>query len=336
MPRPRDPIQLRHPPESATREEKIAFYQAEIQRLDSFDEVQFNHQLTRNQHIDTTQGDFFARPDLYLASRERRHLVAELKGRAEYEIYKLENADSDEEGGGVRSVLTSILHGGRRTAPPSVRNVLADNQGAKVVKIQAAVVPVQKHLHSFLNWVSGGEYEKKRQSLGYNDINHAYLLVTLDNGKTYRLEKNHVVEIYNVRPNSDNHQKFDIQLSGQPTLDSLLDHAEKYQESTKQGKKSRGNFWQYDPQNNNCQYFVDDIVQGNPEITNKREANEFFFQPGAGDLIDTTGRWKPHVRWVVPAVTIADRLIHGEGAGPALRKQQHIRLLLKDRSHPYH
>lgn len=227
------------------------------------------------------------------------------------------------QGGGLyaaaKSALTSILHGGRREAPPAVRKILQDSPGARVVKVQSAVVPVGKPLTKFLDWVSGGKYEQKRQQLGYNDINHAYLIVTLDNGKTYRLEKNHVVEMYSYDVKNDKNQKLDLQLSGTPELSSFLSNAEKYQESGKSTSK-RGNFWQYDPQNNNCQYFVDDIVKGNAEITNKEEANKFFFQPGSGELIDTTGKWKPHIKYIVPLATIGDRLINGQGITPGHRE----------------
>lgn len=224
--------------------------------------------------------------------------------------------ESEEEGGGIASAakaaLTSILHGGRRSAPPAVRKILEQNPSAKIVKAQAAVVPVGKPLQSVLNWISGGKYEEKRQKLGYNDINHAYMIITLDNGKTYRLEKNHVVEMYGYNVNNDKNAKIDLQLSEQPLLSSFLGNAEKYQESTKAEGK-RGNFWQYDPQNNNCQYFVDDLVKGNAEVQNKEEANKFFFQPGSGELIDATGKWKPHVKFLVPLATIGDRLINGQG-----------------------
>lgn len=230
------------------------------------------------------------------------------------------DSETESEGGSgivsaAKSALTSILHGGRRSAPPAVRKILEQNPNAKIVKAQAGIVPVGKHLQSVLNWISGGKYEEKRQKLGYNDINHAYMIVTLNNGKTYRLEKNHVVEMYSYNVSNDKNAKIDLKLSGEPLLSSFLDNAEKYQESTKAEGK-RGNFWQYDPQNNNCQYFIDDLVKGNPEVQNKEEANKFFFQPGSGELIDSTGKWKPHIKFLVPLATIGDRLIHGEGGRP--------------------
>lgn len=327
MPRPRREYVLRPPPTSAsTAQQKIDWYESEITRLqailtrlaDSNDNIQ--EAITYPHLHHGVQPSF----DVDLAESKSRntsfnnhhHEVTQLILRAYNEIrqYRLiDNAGLG--GGGIYSAATSILHGGRREAPPAVRKILEQNPNAKITKLQAAVVPVSKPLTSFINWVSGGNYEKKRQELGYNDINHAYLIVSLDNGKTYRLEKNHVVEMYAYNVNNDKNQRIDLKLNGSPELSSFLSNAEKYQESKKEEHK-RGNFWQYDPQNNNCQYFVDDIVQGNSEITNKEEANKFFFQPGSGDLIDTAGKWKTHLKYVVPLATIGDRLIHGNGVRP--------------------
>lgn len=247
--------------------------------------------------------------------------------RAPYTSYPGESeTESENSGGGifssVKTVLSSILHGGRRQAPPAVRKILETNPDAKVVKAQAAIVPVGKPIQSFLNWTSGGKYEKKRQELGYNDINHAYVILTLDNGKTYRLEKNHVVEMYSYNVKNDRNDKIDLQLSSQPLLSSFLGNAEKYQESTKAEGK-RGNFWQYDPQNNNCQYFVDDLVKGNTEVQNKEEANKFFFQPRSDELIETAGKWKTHLKYIVPLASIGDRLINGEGVPTLQRRCAH-------------
>jgi hypothetical protein len=333
MPRPRNALQLHPAPEGATSQQAIDHYRREIQRLERIDISAFNHQLARGRHFMNTQGNPHARDDLYLQSRATRTRIQELMNEAEASIEYWEyrqhgESTEDEQGGGLAS---DILHGGRRTAPPRVRKLLAENQDAKIVKLEAGIVPVQKPLTSFLNWISGGRFEKKREQLGYNDVNHAYLIVTLDNGHSYRLEKNHVVEMFDYNPVHDKNKRFDLHLSSEPALSTFLSNGERYQESTKAAKK-RGNFWQYDPQNNNCQYFVDDLVQGNSEITNKQEANQFFFQPNAGDLINETGLYKPHVKYIVPLATIADRVIHGEG----LKKQEHIRQLLHDRYHPYH
>lgn len=321
---------LRPPPDSATTaQQKIDWYYSEVHRLQAIlsrithsyvniqGAISYRHQ---NGILPTWEADMEESKSRNVQFNSHHREVMRLIEDAFEEIRQYRLIDNAGLGGGgiysaAKTALTSILHGGRREAPPAVRKILEQNPNAKVTKLQAAIVPVGKPLTGFINWVSGGKYEEKRKELGYNDINHAYIILTLDNGKTYRLEKNHVVEMYAYNSNNDKNQRIDLKLSSHPELSTFLSNAQKYQESKKSESK-RGNFWQYDPQNNNCQYFVDDIVNGNTEIQNKEDANKFFFQPGSGDLFDTTGKWKPHLKYIVPLATIGDRLIHGAGSGP--------------------
>lgn len=310
MPRPRYPLELRHPPIHLSRDEKVAFYEREIWRLSQIYDIAADTQYTRNQHIHQTTGSRRNREDLHRQMLDHKQEISALQGRAEYEIYKLESQDSEEGGAGIRDTLSSIFHGGRRQAPPEVRKILAENNGAKIVSAQVGIQPLSLPLKGFLHLASNGEFEKKRRELGYNDINHSYMILTLDNGKTYRLEKYHVINMEKYNASADKNEKIDLKLSGQPELGTFLDNAEKHQELTRVSGK-RGNFWHYDPQNNNCQYFIDDLVQGNPDVENKREANSFFFQPST-ELYNTLGRWKTHIGYIGTVGSIAHRLLYGE------------------------
>jgi hypothetical protein len=173
-----------------------------------------------------------------------------------------------------------LFRGPRHHAPPQIRKFLEQNKGQQIVSMEVGKVPINSYLARALNFITRGQFEEKRRQLGYNDINHAYVILTLGNGQQYRLEKNHVVEISKYKPNSD--QKFRVHLENFLPVDTFLENAEKYQRN----QDSRGNFWTYDATNNNCQYFVKDILEGNQkDIVNVPEAEAFSYQPKAGETI---------------------------------------------------
>lgn len=206
---------------------------------------------------------------------------------------------------GILSSIYGFLKGPRKHAPPKIRKFLDENKNKRIISMDVAITPIQKPLPKVLNFLTGGYYEKKRREAGYNDINHAYMVITLEDGQQYKLEKNHVVEVSKYKPNTD--KKIEVKLDRPLDINTFLNKAERYQET----QKGRDNFWTYDPTNNNCQYFVDDIVKGNKEdIVNDKEVNDFSFQSKAHETIEPI---KNTARLVTDIAGAADRAIHGEG-----------------------
>lgn len=210
-------------------------------------------------------------------------------------------------------LLGKLLEGPRQHAPPAVRKFIEDNLDRKVVDVWVGKKPVNNPTLQAINILSLGQFEARRRQLGNNDINHAYLIITLDNGNSYRLEKNHVVEISPYRENSD--EKIQVKLKAPLEAPALLLNAEIYQERL----GNRPNFWNYDAQNNNCQYFVDDIIKANAsEIENVDQVNSFSFQPEAGSTVENVN---PILRGIIDVASTLDRVVHGNGIkDPRLRR----------------
>jgi hypothetical protein len=213
-----------------------------------------------------------------------------------------------------------LFRGPRHHAPPQIRKFLEKHKGRNIVSMEVAKVPLNSYLSRALNFVTLGEFEKKRRELGYNDINHAYTILTLDNGEQYRLEKNAVVEISKYKPNSD--QKFRVHLENFLPVDTFLENAEKFQRT----QDKRPNFWTYDATNNNCQYFVNDLLEGNKkDIVNVPEAEEFSFQPKAGETISNR---QVLGKILTDTAATLDRYLYGSGlhSSNLHRRRQHQRL----------
>ena len=125
-----------------------------------------------------------------------------------------------------------------------------DQEGNKEIKsIQVGEQPVVKPVQQLLNTLSLGQYNKKKKQLGYKDVHHRYLVVTLADGKTYKIEKNHVVEAKPAKASDGQHN---IPLKDQKlNIRNLLDNA----------KTENPKLYSYDAEKNNCQHFVNTIVK---------------------------------------------------------------------------
>lgn len=101
------------------------------------------------------------------------------------------------------------------------------------------------------NVLSLGELNKKKKELEYKDLYHSFLIVTLSNDETYRIEKNHVVEATKASPQDG---EYDIPLNGKDiTLSELL----------RKGQGDNPDFYNYDLSESNCQMFAFDIIKNN-------------------------------------------------------------------------
>lgn len=216
--------------------------------------------------------------------------------------------------------VQNVLKGPRQHAPPSVRKWLGENDERKIVQMEVGIQPIKKPLPTVLNALTRGKYEKVRRAAGYNDINHSYVVITLDNGEKYKVEKNHVVEITPFKGSNDKRRPVDLERPLK--VSTFLTNAEARQELEHNKGQRPDSFWKYDPINNNCQYFVDDIIKGNAhDINNTKEVNEFSFQPEAAKTIEDI----PNIaRAATDIAATIDRGIHGEGMKKKKRLSYHF------------
>lgn len=205
-----------------------------------------------------------------------------------------------------RGVLDTLFKGPRQHAPPAVRNFIEKHADSNIIDIWVGRTPLSNPIASAVNTISGGEFERQRRQQGMNDIYHSYVIITLDTGQSYRLEKNHVVEITPYHDNND--KKLAVKLTEPISVPSFIFDAEDYQATD---RPQRPNFWNYDPVNNNCQYFVDDLMQGSRQhIYNREDVNKFSFQPNASSTVSEV---RPLLTAVTDVASTLDRVLFGDG-----------------------
>lgn len=175
-----------------------------------------------------------------------------------------------------------------------------DQEGdQKIVSVQVGKVPVQGFIQGFLNLLSIGKFKDKQKELGYNDIYHNFMLITLENGKTYRVEKNHVVEATQVDPASFR----DARLINIPVKDRDLNM--KYLISTAEADDT--DFWYYDPETKNCQVFVKEMLDRNDLKPETEEEQKEVKPQDSSMLLETLGSRRSIPGKIVDQANLADR-----------------------------
>jgi hypothetical protein len=159
--------------------------------------------------------------------------------------------------------------------PKKVREILEQVGDKPVLKIQLGRTPVEAVLILFLNLISSWKFANKQLELGYDEIYHNYLLITVQNedgpnvlqkvfrtaedkisSTVYKLEKAHRVRLMKPVFPTEFVDIYDIPITPNKTftLNRLITTASNIDK----------HFYTYDAGNNNmCQTFVENIVDIN-------------------------------------------------------------------------
>lgn len=153
----------------------------------------------------------------------------------------------------VSGYVNTVLHG-RNDYPPAVRELIK-KYGNKLIKsITIDRTPVVKALQSILNFVSGGDFNKRLETMPYDQIFHLRIDITFDDGSVLAVEKNEVINMYEkpIKKEGGEQKQIDYVPEG-TTLDGMLEEAKNIQ-----GKK----YFEYSAYDNNCQDFIMALLKG--------------------------------------------------------------------------
>ena len=122
----------------------------------------------------------------------------------------------------------------------------------KITKLYYSRKPIQKAISMALSVASLGEVDRLKEREGYKDIYHDGLIVYLQSGEVFRLEKNASIELNNF-VDEPNELLFSVPFNKELTINILLNN----------GKEVGQSFYEYDHTQNNCQTFVHTILTKN-------------------------------------------------------------------------
>lgn len=211
-------------------------------------------------------------------------------------------------GAGVLSTISKGVSLFKRKGETGrLKEFLRKNGDKTITDITIERAPVQGYITKTLDTLSRGGFSRKKRELGYDDVLHDSMVVTLDDGSKHRVEKNHVVEIKPVGQQQSKtagdkviRNKVKIDDNRKTNLNEMFANA----------SKNDKDFWQYNPGGNNCQQFAEDMI-----VRNKLEPEKKMEKQEAKALIDSVGFLRDAPKLITDIAAVGDRVIHGEGGG---------------------
>ncbi len=168
----------------------------------------------------------------------------------------------------------SLIEPVSQFAPPEIRKLIREWGDATIVKVGVCRVPITSAIQKVGNLLSFGKLDQAKKSMGYSDLFHLYLVLTLEkpDGQVQEiyLEKDDKVK-YRVFTDSKRTEKADCILAGHNTgvtVSEMFSKAEKM--------FGRNRLWEYNLANCNCQRYVRDLLIA-LGISNKR-IDDFVMQ----------------------------------------------------------
>ena len=179
---------------------------------------------------------------------------------------------------------------------PKILNDLIKKEGSQQIKsIEVCRYPIKKIFSNVLDTVTLGQAKKVMARHNYDDLFHLYLIITLNNGKVYSLEKNERVNVIIGRKPGGvcitPKKKYPI------TLNQFITKAE---------NRNIPNFYHYDAFKDNCQKWVKDLLVSNGMYD--QTLNKFIMQ-------DVKGLVPEYIKTIARTITdvagVFNYLIHG-------------------------
>ena len=164
----------------------------------------------------------------------------------------------------VQAGVHTAIHG-RDGLPPSMQKVLDDYGDNSVVALTIGRNPLHTALTGALDAMSFGQFSKNNP---YDKLFHLQVVVKLDDGRQLTFEKTQSPSLWVGAPSSKDLQWCPVTLSHHITLNDLVMNTYHHMGNSK--------FNGYSSKENNCQYFVMAILDGN-HLTNHTN-NEFSKQ----------------------------------------------------------
>jgi hypothetical protein len=152
--------------------------------------------------------------------------------------------------------ITSAVLGTRMNIPPKMRKILKNVGDMKIRSIiDVGRIPINSMIQHVINGLS--------KQNNYDKLFHLFIVITLENGDVYRLEKNEQLNLmkWNKKP-LKNETRIGLGIRGFHSLNSLINNAVE--------KFGRERLFKYRATSWNCQRFVLDILDAsNIEMSGK-------------------------------------------------------------------
>lgn len=188
----------------------------------------------------------------------------------------------------------------RENYPPKVRKWIAQYGDKPIQALTLNRAPIRSMVRKIANWVSMGKFDENAKRLGYDDVYHAGLLISIDN-HPFLLEKNAVINVSNG--GYDHGELLSVPFKANSlTLNELLENAKR--------QYSGNNFFLYESKGNNCQRFVESLLKGSH--LNTPVLHKWIYQDSQ-ELLKDTGLFERIANVATDLGAKVDHLVEGTG-----------------------
>jgi len=196
----------------------------------------------------------------------------------------------------IQRVDTAIQ--GRNDFSPPIRKKLKEIGNLDIVSITIQRHPIKKLLRSLLDNLSFGEFEKNNP---YDELFHLKLVIKTSNGVVTTLEKEEVIRMNELKEKPFTNS-LPIQIRRGMNINSMLDAT--------RSKMGDHKFFSYSAYDNNCQVFIQSVLEANHLNTN--ETTDFVMQ-NTKQLFNNLTYLRKFVNTVTDIGAASDVLIQGQG-----------------------
>lgn len=201
-------------------------------------------------------------------------------------------------GKAVEETVASITSKPKKVSA-KVRGILAKMGDIPITSAEIVRSPVQSVVQQAINFVSGGEFKKAIADKPYDDIFHLMIVLTLEDGKKYSLEKNAIITLRPTEGRSG--ESGPVSVPSGLTLNKAL---ERTQEAMGDA------FATYSARDNNCQDFILAFLKANGMGDEKDYA---FVKQDVKSLFGKTSFLRKFTNTVTDIGAKVSTLIEGEG-----------------------
>lgn len=180
-----------------------------------------------------------------------------------------------------------------------VRGILKTMGDKPIVSAEVVRSPVQSIVQQAINFVSGGEFKKAIADKPYDDIFHLMIVLTLEDGKKYSLEKNAIITLRPTKGRSG--ESMSVSVPSGLTLNKALE---------KTSEVMGDLYATYSAKSNNCQDFILAFLKSNGMGDEKVYS---FVKQDVSTLFGKTDFLRKFTNTVTDIGAKVTTLIEGEG-----------------------
>ena len=213
--------------------------------------------------------------------------------------YQLSSDVNEMQGDGMVSFFRALKKDIFNRPPKILNKIIRENSRVNIKHIEVCRNPIMTVFQKGLNILTFGRMKKVMNRLGYDKLYHLYMVITLENGNVYSIEKNQRVNIIPrkvLQKNGECTEKY--YPVKKMTLDSLF--------ATAMIKVNGERLWRYSAFKNNCQRFIYDVLNSN----GINQFNDFILQ----DVNNLANKYvKAVANRVTDVANVVEYLIRGGG-----------------------